>query len=265
MRMVRSSTSMFATAVLAVLVASSASRAQAEVFSQIPQPFGTTDFLGGPTAQSQFDAFPDTDPAFPDEVPISAFATVYDNFSFSFDGAIVEYSWVGGYRDAGVLADSFTVSIFEDNTPLVAGATQPGNLVSALINSTTFLPAEANETVIDGFGPEPGDNEGGFYSYTATAPNIPIVAGRDYWFSVVANLDADEGSGGNDWGLAFSTFGPADGLGIQDFQNDITIPDTVRFQDPIDFSFSVTAIPEPSSAILLATLGLTASLRRRRR
>lgn len=264
MSVVRFSTSMFATAVLAVLVASSASRAQAEVFSQIPQPFATTDYLGSPTGQSQFDAMPETDPMFPDEMPISAFASIYDNFSFSFDGSIVEYSWVGGYRDAGTFADSFTVSIFEDNTPTVAGATQPGNLVTALIDSSTFTPLQANETVIPGFEPVVASNEGGFYSYTATAPGIPIQAGRDYWFSVVANLDADEDNG-NDWGVAFSVSGESDGLAIQDFQNDITIPDTVRFQDTIDYAFSVTAVPEPSSAILLATLGMTASLRRRRR
>ena len=203
-------------------------------FGNPPGTFGFSQFdLGavGPPADS-------TDPNFrPD------FSTAFDNFTPSMDTAISGFSWVGAYEViGGPTAPSFTVSLFGNDT---GGPfdDQPGSLLF----STNV--GSALESSIGG----------GFFSYSASVSPFAISAGETYWFSVVANLDFDD----NGWGLAFSDIG--DGISILDFA-ELESEALMRFEDPIDYAFSVQAVPEPSSFVTIATLVCaTVGVRRRRR
>lgn len=262
MRMVRSSTSMFATAVLAVLVASSASRAQAEVFSQIIEDVNGV-FVANPITQTEmgstFEAI-GIDSQFDTGAVGSAdfrpnSATAYDSFSFASDLSITGFNWVGFYEDANdIFADSFTIRVFDNNGSGPAFDNGTGNPALQPGNQLLELTVSGNETENVA-----GDGQFGFFEYEATlATPFSIDANTTYWFSAVANLDFVTG---NAWNFAFSTEG--DGTSVQDFGEFLDTP-LERFSVNSDLAFSVTAIPEPGSLMALGLTGGLLAFRRRR-
>jgi hypothetical protein len=101
---------------------------------------------------------------------------------------------------------------------------------------------------------------GGHFGYSFNAPvgSLVLQAGTQYWMSVVAEIPYNTPSPtGNAWGWAFNNTvgddnsyqitqtGAVNGSGFYDYET---------FNDPIDYSFSIstTAVPEPSSCLLLA-------------
>lgn len=214
-------------------VAGSAARCQAEVITQIPDPFVTETFMTQPGALSQFDTTATG-------TELQAFATVYDNFTLSTATKLVGFSWVGFYEEIlGPQVDFLTVSVYADN------AGEP-----ALAPLASYNVGLASETAIPGFD--------GFYEYNASISPLAVTPGQTYWFSVVGTV----GFLDNGWGIAFSDIG--DDLSVQDFQVNITDPATTRFTDPIDYAFSVTAVPEPSSLAALAIFAGAGAVWRRR-
>lgn len=232
-------------AALAVVIGQ-VSDVSAATISQIPPGFNASAveiYLGNPAAQSQFDADPDVGVG-----DVSNFATIYDNFTFGSNLNVTNFSWIGIYADdplgAGSTgADSFTVSIFSD----VAG--EPGGALG------TFNVGLANETAIDST----------IYSYSADISPFAVNGGQQYWFSVVANMNADVpvspgDPAENQWGVAFSDLG--DDLSFQDFQTGPGAAGIERFNDSVDYAFSVTAVPEPATCLALSVLSGGAIVRR---
>lgn len=234
-------------AILAAIAAISTpmSSAKAGTISQIPAGFSVSSvelYMGFPSGQSQFDANPDSLVG-----DVSNFATIYDNFTFGSNLSVTNFSWIGIYEDdptTSIGADSFTVRIFSD-----VGGQPGGTLASANVGM-------ANETAIDST----------IFSYSADISPFTVIAGQQYWFSVVANMNADDpplatDPGVNEWGVAFSAIG--DGESFQDFQTGPGLPGIERFNDPVDYAFSVTAVPEPATGLALLMLGGGAAAYRR--
>jgi hypothetical protein len=220
-----------------------AGSARAETYSQIPPGFSASSvelYFGFPFAYSQNDVSPDVGAG-----DVSNYATIYDNFSFGSNLSVTNFSWIGMYDadpTGSIFANSFTISIYDD-----AGST-PGALLES------FNVGNANETSIDST----------IYSYSADITPFEVTAGQQYWFSAVANMNADVPVNPGDpdfnqWGVAFSAIG--DGVSVQDFQ---TAPNTItRFDDTIDYAFSVTAVPEPATGLALLIFGGGAAAYRR--
>lgn len=209
--------------------------ARAEVVTQIPSPFVTETFLGGTGALSQFDT--GATGGF-----LANFAFIYDNFTLTTDNKITEFSWIGYYEvepPAGPLVDSITLSIYND----VAG--EPG---AAIFSQNV---GSANETAVPGFD--------GFYSYNAAISPLTVNLGETYWWSVVGAVDFVD----NGWGVALSDIG--DDNSVREFQANEFDP-LQRFTGVgVDYAFSVTAVPEPSSIAAIAVLaGVGMAWRRRK-
>lgn len=226
-----------------VATAGLCSNADAEVYTQIPEPFVTEDLLGETGALSQNDlGASNTSGGFR-----SDFATAFDNFTFGSDRLITNVSWVGGYLFPTVdppdtyFADSFTISFFENDATDLGVGDQPGSLLAA------YNTGSSSETNI----------AGEVFSYDAAIPSLAIQGGEKYWISAVANLSLDD----NDWVWMFSDIG--DDVMFQDFEENFDDP-LVREKYAVDFAFSVTAVPEPSSVAVLL-IGSGSLLMRRRR
>ena len=229
--------------VLACLIVLNPRPASAGVLTQIPDPFTTETFSSNVFAFSQFDTSTTLD-----ATQRRDFATVYDNFSFGSDMFITQLGWVGGYgsipndpeNTGGPVSDSFTVTVFDDDNG------EPGTVLAS------YNAGQASETTIAGFD--------GFYSYAISVSPLAVTGGETYWFSAVAKLDSEL----NNWGLAFSDIG--DDNSYQDFGLLNTSP-VQRFNDPVDYAFSVTAtaVPEPSSLALFGIGACIAGLRATRR
>lgn len=214
-------------------------QAIAEVVTQIPDPFVTETFAGGTGALSQLDTGA-TGGFLPN------FAFIYDNFSLTTNNKITGFSWIGYYEvPEGPLVDSITLSIFNDASGIPGTITEPGTAIF------TQNVGRANETAVPGFD--------GFYSYSASIAPLTVGLGETYWFSVVGAVDfADNG-----WGVALSSIG--DDISVREFQANEFDP-LERFTGVgVDYAFSVTAIPEPSSmAALAVVVGLGFARRRRK-
>ena len=207
---------------------------RAEIFTQIASPFVTETYsVTGTTANlSQFDLGA-TAPN------LQNFATAYDDFVLASDGLLTEVSWIGAYDlSTPGLAPDFTVSIFTGlDSTLGSGV---------LVDS--FNVGSANETA--------NGDVADYFSYTADMSGfgLHLTGGTTYWLSVVANLDFGDAG----WGWAFSDIG--NDVSFQDF-GDTSL---TRYDDQVDYAFSVTAVPEPGSAIVLVGLMGFAGFRRRR-
>lgn len=227
-------------AVLAVLIAPAS--AFAEIVTQIDPVFVPVTFSGAPAGASQYD----TGPLAPGQ--LANFATAYDNLTFSQSGFLTAFTWIGTYEFTGVLdprATNFRIGIYAD-----AVGNQPG---TQLVEYTAQPAIETPTTTPD------------FYQYTTAVTPFAVAAGTQYWLSIAAELPFDD----NGFGWAYSDNG--DLRSVQDFQRNSALPATVvdRFVDPIDYSFAaVTAVPEPSSCLLLAgalgTIGVRKWRARRR-
>jgi hypothetical protein len=168
------------------------------------------------------------------------FATVYDNFTIGFIGAVNQVDWIGSYFNPpqqGVIT-AWTVTFYADN------AGQPGSALASF-----SIPGNGNETFLQ------NDNLGDpTYLYTA-AMFFPFSGHTQYWLSVVPDLGIPP-----QWGWETSSQG--DGIAYQDFFG-------VRTQVPSDFSFALFGGqilgPEPGTLVILGTgiLGVAGTLRRR--
>ncbi|MEM6778961.1 MAG: PEP-CTERM sorting domain-containing protein [Planctomycetota bacterium] len=234
---VRSATYLLAVGVVSLVT----NTASGEVFSQIGSPFVPTLVSGDPGRDSQFDTAPGVGEN-------AAFATVYDNFTFSTDLSVVNFTWIGGYFfDDGVapLASTFTVNVFGDDSG-------SPDLASPAIFTDTISSATLGESQF---------TAGGFVlrEYSANVAPIAVTGGETYWFSAVANVAFAD----NSWAMAISD-APFDSDSFQGTQ-DLIVDPFVLNNDSFDYAFSVTAVPEPSSlACLAAILGLRTFRRRRR-
>ncbi|WP_419581456.1 PEP-CTERM sorting domain-containing protein [Stieleria magnilauensis] len=179
------------------------------------------------------------------------FNTFYDDFSFSSDLTVTSFSWLGGYAFNNIAgetihaADKFQISIFADDS------NKP-----ALAPLYTFDVGTASETPL----------LPGYYAYSADVTPFLAMGGETYWFSVAAALPYEDtgAGGGNLWGIAFSDSPTGDGLAIERQADLVGDPFTTNIHTT-DLSFSVSAVPEPSSLLAFAAIGLVTGLRRRRR
>ena len=206
----------------------------------------TTTYSGSTSALSQFDTTAGLPAPF-----LPAMATAFDDFTLGTTTRIDQLRWTGAYNGAaGLHASGFRISFYQNN----AGA------VGAQIGSTIIAPiASLAETA----------NGGNHFSYTYTPlpgsqPLFTINSGATrFWMSVVASLDyGNDGLASpteNSWGWAFNSGSPANNnTSYQTTQTNPTLSggfltyDT--FNDPVDYSFrlNTTAVPEPSSCLLLA-------------
>lgn len=214
----------------------------AEIYTQLDTPFVPFSFNGFEGAQSHYD----TGPLAAGEMP--NFATSYDNLTFNSSGFITNFSWVGIYdisdpANAGSLnrTNSFDIGIYAN------AANAPG----ALLQLYSAQPAVESAT------PDPE-----FFQYTTAVNPFAVTAGTQYWVSIAGRMPY--GTNGFNW--AFSGLG-GDNRSFNDFQSGNQAP--VRSLDAVDYSFSaITAVPEPSSCLLLAgalgTIGLRKWRARRR-
>jgi hypothetical protein len=224
-------------ALCCLLALTLANVSRADLFQQIPSPFSTATYLGNTASLSQYDTGTFTPPTTAD------LATMYDNFSFANPGYITSVDWIGKYETPFNPANpvtQFRIGIHANN----AGA--PGALVRPYDVITL---AAANETSV--ISPE-------YFSYSASIAPYTYTAGATYWISIIGELDYAL----NGWGVAFSNLGDLNSY--QDFQDDNTGLIT-RFNDSIDYAFNITAVPEPSSLLLMAVSATGLGLVRRRR
>ncbi|QEG01061.1 hypothetical protein Mal15_51370 [Stieleria maiorica] len=175
------------------------------------------------------------------------YSTSFDNFSFANDLTVTRFQWAGGYElinadgSTTASADSFTIGVYANDT--TSGMSEPGAQLYS------FDVGLASETKIAGVP--------GFYEYSAYVSPFAVAGGETYWFSVVANLDYLN----NEWGLGYSDLG--DDVSFQDIGQFAADPLT-RVKDSVDYAFSVSAVPEPSTFVCFASMGLVIALRRRR-
>ncbi len=202
-------------------------------FSQLPGGiFAPTTISGGTTYQSVFD----TGPINAGE--LRNFSVAYDNFSSATGGSLDSITWVGKYLDPlpNPTTQTFHIELFADN-----GSNRPANnLYVPTPLFSTVLTATETLDVLSG-----GDQ---YYRYTATIPSPVFLApGTQYWLSILG----EQPYGQNAFGWAFSNIG--DGLAVGDFQPSANAA-IQRFAVGGDFAFSasITAVPEPSSCLLLA-------------
>jgi|SRR5579863_3576717 len=163
------------------------------------------------------------------------FATMFDDFNLSQNGAIDKVTWVGGwFNGQGVGSiSSFTIAFWSD------ASGQPGSLLFS-----SNITGNAHQTPL-------GTSNVGVltFSYDAIFAPFLATAGTPYWISIVPNT-----TGGTPplWGWDSTFFG---GQSVQDFFGTRQIRST-------DLTFALyngpTPVPEPESFILLA-LGLLLS------
>jgi hypothetical protein len=158
------------------------------------------------------------------------FATVFDNFTLSANGAIGNVAWAGVWFNPptqGTIT-GFTLSFWADS----AGA--PGGLLQSY-----SIVGNASETFL-GTGTLGLDT----YSYSANLGSaFNALAGTQYWLSIVPDTTATTPQ----WGWATGSGG--DGISYQDFFGE-------RSQQAFDFAFSLNsangnAVPESGATALL--------------
>ncbi|WP_197455807.1 PEP-CTERM sorting domain-containing protein [Stieleria neptunia] len=150
-------------------------------------------------------------------------------------------------------AEKFTISIFANDTTTGPFSNQPAD--TALYS---FDVGTASETLL----------QPGYYQYSADVTPFAITGGETYWFSVVATLpyqfDPTDPALGNVWAIPFSSSTVGDGVSIEHYAE--LVGDTIsKTEYTSDLAFSVSAVPEPSSLLAFAAIGLVTGLRRRRR
>ena len=168
------------------------------------------------------------------------FATTYDNFVLGAGAAINNVQWTGEYFNPPFQGPimAWTVSFYAD-----AGG-QPGALLMQ-----DNMAGTANETFLGNFA--------GFPAYTYSF-NLNMAfnaaAGTQYWLSVVPDLAQPP-----QWGWSAGAGG--DGVSVQDFFGN-------RYMLTDDMAFTLNAIPEPNSTVLVgfgfALCGAVTYFRRRR-
>jgi hypothetical protein len=170
-------------------------------------------FVGGFASQT------DVNPAFD--------ITTYDNFSLPTASNITSVGWVGSYFDPATQGaiTAFTITLYADN------AGKPG----ALLASTGDVASNAGETFLR------NDNAGSpTYAYNLNTAFL-VAGGTHYWLSIVADLPHPP-----EWGWEAAT-GP-------DGSSYLCGPGGCGSEiSDVAFTLSGTAVPEPGSAVLLAT------------
>jgi hypothetical protein len=221
--------------------------ANAEFYTQLNGAGQTTTYAGNTGAVSHFDTGVVTAP----DLPLVAVG--FDNFQLVQAGIVTNIAWSGNYDlPAGPRTTAFQLALYNNNplatpstpngppSPLGAGP-GPGTQIGTLMN------VAAIETNLGG----------GHYSYTADVSGFgnSLQGGTQYWLSVAAAMPYNLATG-NGFGWAFSNAPAGDDLSWQYTQNgpvNAGFYEYQRYHDSVDYSFSiVTAVPEPSSCLLVA-------------
>jgi len=158
------------------------------------------------------------------------FATSYDNFTLGSSASITSVEWIGSYFNppAQGTITGWTLNFYADN------AGTPGTL----LYSTGDVAGNAGETFLQ------TDNAGDPAYLYGLSTAFTASAGTQYWLSVEPDLgyppqwgwETGTGGDGAAYQCFFGTCGP--------ISNDLSFA---------LFGNSVTATPEPSSMLLLAT------------
>ena len=163
------------------------------------------------------------------------FATAYDNFQVSLNDQFTELDWVGSFFGAPGTGNitAFTINFYADN------AGTPG----AQLSSTSVTNFSQAAMGVDNIG-DP------LFAYS-TAINFNAAAGTQYWLSIVPDQAFPP-----QWGWETGVGG--DGAAYQCFLGSC---------GPVgnDLAFTLTAVPEPSSLLLLAGSLPALALRLRRK
>jgi len=170
--------------------------------------------------------------------------TTYDNFSLPTASNITSVGWIGSYFDPatqGALS-GFTITLYADN------AGKPGSVLA----STGDVAGKAGETFLR-------IDSAGSPTYAYNLNTAFLVSGSiKYWLSIVADLPPP-----SEWGWESAT-GP-------DGSSYLCGPGGCGFEiSDVAFTLNGTAVPEPGSALLLATavcggLIVRAATRKRRK
>ena len=171
------------------------------------------------------------------------FATAFENFTFTSSGVISSFSWIGEYESLSPGPLPVGGPNFQINFYTSLGATAGSAIPVATFN---LLAADTNQIALTG-------SNTGFFSYTTTGTPFNVIGGTTYFTSIIAQMDYAIAG----WGLAFSNLG--NNLSTQDF-GDTSL---TRFNDTIDYAISVTAVPEPGTLVILASVGGVFLIRRR--
>jgi hypothetical protein len=226
------------------MVAVFATTSNAEFYTQLNGAGQTTTYIGNTGAVSQFDSGAVSLP----DLPLVAIA--FDNFQLVENGFVTNIAWTGNYDTVGgPRATTFQLALYDNNplatpytpnapptSPLGAG-NGPGTMIGSLMTVTSL------ETSL-GLG---------HYGYSADVTSFgkTLQGGTQYWLSVAAVLPY----GSNGFGWAFSNAPAGDDLSWQHTQNgpvNAGAYEYQRYHDAVDYSFSITAVPEPSSYLLVA-------------
>jgi hypothetical protein len=161
---------------------------------------------------------------------------VFDNFRLASAGSVTKINWVGAYSFLNIgISPTFEINFYQDGV---------GGIPGLRIGSTLSAVA-ATET---------SQSDPGYFLYSATIAPVALLGGTNYWLSIMANVPDALDS----WGLAITnaTVDPSL-LGSAQLYGGIMYkyPSTVGSDQfpTVDFAFSLEAVPEPGSIVLLVT------------
>lgn len=184
--------------------------------------------------------------------------TVATTFSLASDSALTGFTAEGIYQGVqgttiyDLADDLFQIALHSDS-----GFAVPGSLLGSTISTSVFSRSDTGVDYLD------GTDTYDIFSFSVEFPASVNLNAGDYWISIINSTPADPDSV---WSWSFSsTGGPSDPRYASNSTDQLSAY-TFTTNRSMVFTVEGSAIPEPSSALLLGlgVLGFAARARRMR-